>query len=335
MGSHIIAKVSSSSRESNRPVSHRDSGKELEKSNRELLERQEKLREETTVLMRAFQAIGDSLIQFRAGAVIRANPKGRILLNKLSQDQIQSLVNIETGQTVRFSKTPYLVRGNRIIARTEEIDRLITLRDLSDEEAIQKRVLESKDQERKRTMADLEHQLGEDLQTIHERLEVLIRDDLGENEQLPQILQLVETCIAESRPGSLSSSRKITSRAALQKELESLAHDFAANFHYPIHLTIKELPSFIEDTHWTELFLLIQEGLRNSWRHSGGSSACLIIEKNQIALWDDGSGLSPEQTNSEGVGLKSLLARSERIGFEAQVMSPPRNGWIFARKVAE
>jgi len=312
--------------------SHRKAQRELEEGNEELLHQQTQLKRETIVLQKAFEAVSDCVFVLREGSVVRSNQQGQTLLKKCGPDRPSFLESTPSDTRLLIGGIPYLVRGNRTLAGTDGSSRMVTLRDLSREEDLRKRRLESRDRERSRTLEELESQLGDDLRQIRSRLSALSNQNSPASSPLQRILELTDTCIAESRPTSLSSSREIRCSQTFEDELRELVRDFTENFSYPVSLAIKEHPTLPRESDWAELFLLLQEGLRNSWRHARGNHANLTIEADRIELWDDGTGLDFSHLHSGGIGLASMLARCKKTGFEAILADPPRNGWIFQQK---
>ncbi len=113
--------------------------------------------------------------------------------------------------------------------------------------------------------------------------------------------------------------------------LKRLQNDFRDSFGFTVELHEKGYPQFGRSSDWGELYLILQECLRNAWRHSGSEHADVVLSENRIEVRDGGVGLSPDSATETGIGLKSIRSRSEKIGFESATLPSPGNGWLFTR----
>ena len=111
--------------------------------------------------------------------------------------------------------------------------------------------------------------------------------------------------------------------------LSELARNFEAIFRFRVAVTGDGIPVPPETDALRELFLICQEGIRNAWRHSGGSRVEVRFHTAGLAILDDGHGLEKDRSPDRGVGLRSLRHRADSLGMGVRPADSPLNGWIF------
>lgn len=306
----------------------RKSLEDLREANESLLGQQLELRRKTDLLEHAFDAVSDRVFVVREGTVTRTNRPARSLLDAGPVDWARLERTASSGSRLEWAGRPHLVRANAPIDTPQGPARLVTLRDLTEEEEREKRRRESLDTERGRTSAELEEALGADLRLLRKRLETL-RAESPDDARPGSLAALADSCVAESRAIALSGPTGVGSREEFAEALARLAEDFRNHFRFPVEVRVDRLPDLEEGAAWENLFLVLREGLRNAWRHSGAKGASVVFAADRIELLDDGTGLSPECLRSGGIGLQSIGERCRRIGLAAGIAPPPRNGWIF------
>lgn len=78
------------------------------------------------------------------------------------------------------------------------------------------------------------------------------------------------------------------------------------------------------------VLMIIQEAVNNAARHSQGSEIKTTTEFNgdrwSLAVWDNGTGFSPDQTGSENYGLSNMQRRAESSGFGFRIIQQNGTG---------
>ena len=77
------------------------------------------------------------------------------------------------------------------------------------------------------------------------------------------------------------------------------------------------------------VYRVIQEALRNAYRHAGGHGQRLAVEggsKLRVAVSDSGSGIEPTSATNGGLGLLGMRARVQALGGEFKITRNTPNG---------
>jgi signal transduction histidine kinase len=86
----------------------------------------------------------------------------------------------------------------------------------------------------------------------------------------------------------------------------------------------------VSSVHRHEFFLAFKEALTNVIRHSGATEARLgvrlIGSRLRLSIADNGRGLAPGATQSDGDGLVNMRARLEKMGGRFEIASQPGRG---------
>lgn len=85
-----------------------------------------------------------------------------------------------------------------------------------------------------------------------------------------------------------------------------------------------------------QLFLLIQEGLANTVKHSSATSVTLTLHDREHIYWlqmmDNGKGFDPEAARTGSYGLMTMKERAEKLGGELEIRSRLGTGtWVEIR----
>ncbi len=114
-------------------------------------------------------------------------------------------------------------------------------------------------------------------------------------------------------------------KEALQDLFVPLTFDYKVNVH------IDDIPDWLGSFQQNQLFRIIQEVLKNTLKHAEAEhiSFQMMNYGNQIDVHfeDDGKGFSV-QTETNGIGWKSVLSRAESIGGELKIESHPDLGTV-------
>jgi signal transduction histidine kinase len=112
--------------------------------------------------------------------------------------------------------------------------------------------------------------------------------------------------------------------AALRRYVEVLTADGALDVDLEIETGIRLAPD-----EQIEVFRIVQEGLANVRKHSGGRRAWVRISEQggnrSVFVEDDGAGFEAGE-NGAGQGLRNIKARAETIGAAFEVRSEPGRG---------
>jgi signal transduction histidine kinase len=110
--------------------------------------------------------------------------------------------------------------------------------------------------------------------------------------------------------------------------LHRLAEEFERVHGFVVEIASGDLPDLPSDEARGELFLLLQEAIRNARRHSGGNRFTLNPQRDRIGLLDNGQGLRTSWNQGNGLGCASMQERAARLGWRMELAPEPENGWF-------
>ncbi len=211
---------------------------------------------------------------------------------------------------------------------TERLNAETSLRQLSQS------VVRLQDEERRRIARDLHDSAGQYLSAVTLTLGQLSRrlSQSGDrNKQLVQeALDLVGACIKEVRTMSYLLHPPVLDDFGLASALRWYVEGFSLRSGIAVRLDLAdELPRFPSEIE-TALFRIVQEGLTNVHRHSGGLKARVELKATEqhisATITDDGHGMTTEvlcnvTKGQGGVGLTGMYERVKKLGGQIHIDS--------------
>ncbi|MFC1988535.1 PAS domain S-box protein [Chloroflexota bacterium] len=264
------------------------------------------------------------------------------LLNDMSTGQLSegSMIRKDGSEMpVQLSTNPILVKGQ--IAGFQHIARDITEQKRMHENLHfhLQQITRAQEEERKRISRELHDDTVQALVVLSRRLDALasgskelsnesslLLEDL--RQQTNNVIQGVRRLSQDLRPAALD-------WLGLLPALEWLTFDVAGYSGIPINIKMlgkeRRLPEEVE----LVLFRIIQEALRNVWRHSEATQADVMVEfkekKIRVNVRDNGKGFNPPETIGDlardgKLGLAGMLERVQLLGGTLSVQSKPGKG---------
>jgi signal transduction histidine kinase len=225
-----------------------------------------------------------------------------------------------------LQRTMELTKANSDLRRevSERLNAENALRQLSQS------VVRVQDEERRRIARELHDSAGQYLSAVTLTLGRLSTSDERNKELVQESLDLVGDCIREVRTMSYLLHPPVLDDFGLVSALRWYVEGFSQRSGINVRLDLaEEFPRFNRELE-TALFRIVQEGLTNVHRHSGGQKACveLKIHERQIntTITDDGHGM-PQEVLSEvgkgqgGIGLMGMYERVKKLGGTIQIVS--------------
>ena len=197
------------------------------------------------------------------------------------------------------------------------------------------RLLQIRDDERRRLARDLHDSLGQILTAIKMNLSYLGRDtsnlDGRGRTAVMESKELIEESLKEVRTLSHLLHPPMLDDVGLAAAIRWFTSGFSQRSSIQVDLKLPEnlprLPIEVE----TAVFRVVQESLTNVHRHSGSATAAvrLEMEADRLHLFviDEGRGISPEQltfrqeTATLGVGLLGMRERLRQLRGELEIAS--------------
>jgi signal transduction histidine kinase len=188
-------------------------------------------------------------------------------------------------------------------------------------------VVQVQDEERRRIARELHDSAGQYLSAVTLTLGQLARrlDASGDrNKQLVQeALDLVGDCIKEVRTMSYLLHPPVLDDFGLASALRWYVEGFSLRCGIIVRLDLaEELPRFPSEVE-TALFRIVQEGLTNVHRHSGGLKASVELKASShhisTTITDNGHGMTKDTLfnvakGQGGVGLMGMYERVKKLG---------------------
>jgi PAS domain S-box-containing protein len=197
------------------------------------------------------------------------------------------------------------------------------------------RLLQIRDDERRRLARDLHDSLGQTLTAVKMNLSYLGRDtscldERGRN-AVTESKELVDSSLKEVRTLSHLLHPPMLDDVGLVSAIRWFANGFSQRSSIEVELDLpRDLPRFPTELE-TAIFRVVQESLTNVHRHSGSSTAIVRLEteENLLHLYviDHGRGITIEQLSSRqenatiGVGLLGMRERLRQLRGELEITS--------------
>ena len=202
------------------------------------------------------------------------------------------------------------------------------------------RLLQLRDDERRRLARDLHDSLGQTLTAIKMNLSYVARetsqlDERGRN-AVTESLELIGSCLKEVRTISHLLHPPMLDEVGLLPAVRWFATGFAQRSGIEVHLdlpaSLRRLPSEVE----IAVFRVIQESLTNVHRHSGSNSAVIRLEVDAerilLQVIDQGRGIPPQklsfrnENDQVGVGILGMRERLRQLRGRMEITSNEGQG---------
>lgn len=197
------------------------------------------------------------------------------------------------------------------------------------------RLLQVRDDERRRLARDLHDSLGQTLTAIKMNLSYLGRDTSNLDERgrnaVAESKELVDNSLKEVRTLSHLLHPPMLDDVGLVAAIRWYANGFSQRSSIQVELNLPadlpRLPTELE----TAVFRVVQESLTNVHRHSGSTTATVRLEREadllHLYVIDQGCGIPPEklssrqETSTIGVGLLGMRERLRQLRGQLEINS--------------
>jgi signal transduction histidine kinase len=189
--------------------------------------------------------------------------------------------------------------------------------------------------ERNRLARDLHDAVSQTLFSVSLIAEVLpriyARDALQGAQRLDELRQLTRGALAEMRALLLELRPTALAEANLGDLLKQLGEAVTGRARIPVDVSTEDpgpLPTEVS----VALYRIAQEALNNVAKHSGATTATVILESGtpgrtlRLEIRDDGSGFDPAEASTGQLGLSIMRERADAIGASLDLTSAPGSG---------
>jgi signal transduction histidine kinase len=236
----------------------------------------------------------------------------------------QKAAALETEIAERRLVEEKLLRSQSALKSLVE-QRTAALRQLSS------RLLNLQDTERRRIDRELHDSLGQYLVALKLNVEILRRSP-AQMELWSQLEELMDRCIAEVRTLSYLLHPPTMDAVGIASAARWYVEGFGLRSGLKLTLDAPNDPVRLPDAIELALFRVLQEALTNVHRHSGASTADILIRRSSgqviLEVNDNGHGMSQEMLDrfreagtGTGVGLMSMHERARELGGTIQIES--------------
>jgi PAS domain S-box-containing protein len=242
---------------------------------------------------------------------------------QLAHDQLEDRVRERTAELAGA-----VAKLQKEISERERTEQ--TLRELS------VRLLQTQDEERRRIARELHDSTGQTLAALAMNLSVVGKSagtlDTRARKALTESLALLDRSARDIRTLSYLLHPPLLDERGLAAAVRWFADGFTERSGVQVKLEVPaDLPRLPDEIE-IALFRIVQEGLTNTHRHSGSSTATirLMVDQNQVQLEmrDAGKGLPEPRSDGYvaplGVGITGMRERVKQLGGQMQMESGSR-----------
>jgi two-component system sensor kinase FixL len=241
-------------------------------------------------------------------------------------------LNTFTGQILLFGK-PRDFQASLLACGPGEV--LAAVRDITDRKYLEKEIIEISHREQTRIGQDLHDGLGQHLTGITFLTRALENKLSGlrlpEAKEAAEIGRLVLEALTQTRTLARGLFPIELESKGLVSALKELAASVAKSAHVPCLFEASESIVLHDRQAETHLFRLAQEALNNSAKHGKAKEIKVSLKKADdqsivLSIQDDGVGLPTDNTARQGLGLRIMNYRTQRMGGTLEIGSAESGG---------
>jgi len=197
------------------------------------------------------------------------------------------------------------------------------------------RLLQLRDEERRRLARELHDSLGQNLTAVKMNISCLGKDAASLDERrrnaLAESMELIDTSLKEVRTISHLLHPPMLDEVGLVPAIRWFVSGFAQRSGIDVELNVPDKLRRLSTDVETAVFRVIQESLTNVHRHSGSSTATINLEADpehiRLQVIDHGCGIPPhklslqQENDTVGVGLMGMRERLRQLGGQLEIES--------------
>lgn len=196
--------------------------------------------------------------------------------------------------------------------------------------ALSQRLVESQELERKNLSRELHDEVGQILTALRVQLGQIEPLGAASQSHLMQASDLAERSLRSVREMARGLRPAMLDDLGLAPALKWLGRDFSKNTVLDVDVQIEGELSGLDEPRRTCLYRVVQEALTNCVKHSGSTSARVLLHESPseivLTVQDNGAGFAPGST--KGIGLLGMRERVEDLQGEFAVVSSPGAGTV-------
>ncbi len=204
--------------------------------------------------------------------------------------------------------------------------------------AFSQELIQSQENERKRIAAELHDSVGQSLILMKNRI-LLLKKRLDDPEKVARhaedLIETVTHTISEIRGISYGLRPFQLDMLGLTQSIKGLVEEVAESSGIDIRVKADDIDALFPKDQEINVYRIIQESLNNIVKHSGATSARVIIVHEdqlvQVTVEDNGKGINPAKANAapkHGFGLRGMQERLSILSGKLQIKPAVPQGTI-------
>ena len=203
--------------------------------------------------------------------------------------------------------------------------------DMSEQQELQREILEIPINEQRRIGQELHDGLGQQLTGLAMLATSLLnKASKPDYELAAQLAKGLQEAVSQVRALSRGLVPVDVEAGDLIHALESLVDNLRRQTGLDISLQVSSPLNIRDSSCAVHLYRIAQEALNNAIKHAGASRIRVVIgregNRGLLSITDDGSGFDPQQESTAGLGMRIMKYRCELIDARLDVETPPAEG---------
>lgn len=195
--------------------------------------------------------------------------------------------------------------------------------------ALTQRVFDTQEEERGRVARELHDSISQILVGVRYILELARRrqatGDSRAGESLNSGIEHLNGAIQEVRRISRDLRPGVLDDLGLGPALQSLAEEFGKRTGIAVEFETVVFRNRLDQDAKIALYRIAQEALTNIERHSGADKVALLVRGTKngaiLRIQDNGRGMPPQDAEVQGLGLRNMAERMERLDGSLRILS--------------
>jgi PAS domain S-box-containing protein len=203
--------------------------------------------------------------------------------------------------------------------------------DMSEQQELQRELLEIPINEQRRIGQELHDGLGQQLTGLAMLATSLLnKASKPDYELAAQLASGLQEAVSQVRALSRGLVPVEVEAGDLIHALEGLVDNLRRQTGLDISLQVRERLSIRDTSCSVHLYRIAQESLNNAIKHAGANRIKIVIgregNRGLLSIIDDGSGFDPQQENATGLGMRIMKYRCELIDARLEVETAAAEG---------
>jgi PAS domain S-box-containing protein len=207
-------------------------------------------------------------------------------------------------------------------------------RDITERKYLERELVESTNNERRRVGHELHDGLGQYLAAVAIRAkaleQALLADNVRHAPEAKELAALVSNAINQTRSIARGLDPIDVETIGLPAALQNLITETEKFVNIKCSLKCSDLPAPLSSDAALAIYRIVQESIHNAMTHGDAGSVNVVLSGNSdgltVCVKDDGSGFDPSTAKQTGMGLRVMQYRARSLGGQVKISSEPGRG---------